>query len=256
MARRTPKHDSKPKASPYLVNKLTVEDGRKILRLEGGAMNPMNAAIALTSILITGYLSARAIWVGEATVWHLLLPLLAQYVALLIALPIFQAHFRLPAVVPEVRKCWWSLSVIATVVAVGGLIAGIREQRTWGQQLHWLGNWVVEAITEHEMHWPMLSAMVGLFWALPGRFRNCRDEGPPFVAVNLGCGAKAVMLIAGCFLLPLVLANPRYAAWWLWGLLLLAEVVALVMVLDIQRRLRLLPPPAKDQPGPSPDDQR
>jgi hypothetical protein len=241
MAKITSKRTPKPKSSPYLVNKLTVEDARKIMRLEGGALEPMTAAIALISIVLTGWLSARAIWVGSATVWHLLLPLLAQYFALLLALPIFQAHYRLPAVIPEVRKCWWSLGVIVGLLTIGVLVSGMREQRSWLEQLGWLWNWVVEAVMEHEMHWPMLSAMIGFFWALPGRFRNCRDEGPPFIAVNLGCGAKAVILLVGCFLLPLVLATPRYAAWWLWGVLLLGELLAFGMILDIQRRLRLLP---------------
>lgn len=229
-----------PDKSRFLVNKLTIADARLLLRSEGGPFRLWDAAMALVTIVITSWLSARAIGQGGAAVWHLLLPLLAQYLVLLIAMPVLQIKYRLPAAEVEVKKCRWGLIVILVLVSLGTWISGLRAERTWVEQSHHLSDWLVKSITHHEMHWPMLSAAIGLLWALPWRFRNCQKLGPPFLAVNLGCAAKVLILLAGCFLLPMILSNARSAVWWLWTLFLLGELVALGMILDIQRRLRRL----------------
>ncbi len=71
-----------------LVNKLTVDDARHLLKGEGGAITGAEFLLQIAAALVVAVLTARAIVVGEATVWHLLLPMVAQYIALIAALPI------------------------------------------------------------------------------------------------------------------------------------------------------------------------
>jgi hypothetical protein len=73
---------------------------------------------------------------------------------------------------------------------------------------------------------------------LPGRLVNFKKYGPPFSPVGLGCGMRIAVLALACFLLPFVMSGSATRnAWILLGLLVLAEVLTLVMHLDIQKRL-------------------
>src|SRR5262245_52105098 len=79
-----------------LINKLTVEDARHILATEGGGFTVGALALQLLLVAIVAAFTARAIWIGNATVWHLALPMLAQYFALLVAVPFIQVFIRHP----------------------------------------------------------------------------------------------------------------------------------------------------------------
>jgi hypothetical protein len=234
------KSPTKSQPGPLLVNKLSVADARHLLLHEGGEASRIEYAMQLGMILVTAWFSARAIWLEGATAWHLMLPLFAQYFALLILLPIFNLWFRLDPVRLEVRKCWSNLALWSLATGVTVFIRAQRHSLDFaaqlGQDIHWLG----ASIREHGMLWPMLSAALGFAVSLPARFRALIAHGPPFVSVSFGCAAKLVILLMGSFLLPVVLANPASAPWFLWTALLVADLMAIVALWDIRRRLRKL----------------
>jgi hypothetical protein len=242
---KTPKNAP---AGPMLVNKLSVKDARHLLKHEGGDATAVEYALQLGLIIVTAWLSARAILREGATVWHLLLPGVAQYLALLVFIPVCQAWYRLPGVRGEVIKCYGNLLFWT---AAGAAVVAVRarmHQTGWSDQgardLAWLG----AAVRDHGMLWAMISAALGFAISLPARFRTLRDHGPPFVSVSFGCAARIVILLFGLFLLPLVLANAGLAPWFLWAALLIADLVALIGIWDIRRRLKRLdaaPPETK-----------
>lgn len=224
----------------YLVNKLTVKDARHLLRHEGGEASRAEYVVQWISIALTAWLSARAIYRDGATAWHLLLPLFAQYMALLFCLPVLNAWFRLRGLRQEVRKCFvnlgfWVLAGIGTLL-VRSRLHHVDFAAQWARDSAWL----IASIRGHGMLWPMLSAAAGFALSLPARLRTFRDHGPPFVSVSFGCAAKIVILLLGAFLLPVVLAAPERAVWFLWVAWVTADIVALAGLWDIRRRLHRL----------------
>ncbi len=87
------------------------------------------------------------------------------------------------------------------------------------------------------MQWPILIAFVCELAAIPGGVRNLYKYGPPFSGVSLGCAMRFVVLMFGCALLPWIIQSSPNVAWLLWGMILLAEVLALWMHYDIQTKL-------------------
>jgi hypothetical protein len=87
------------------------------------------------------------------------------------------------------------------------------------------------------MHWPILIAFVCELVAVPGRVRNLYVYGPPFSGVSLGCAMRLVVLIFGFFLLPFILGSSTDMAWVLWWMILIAELLTLWMLADIQSSL-------------------
>jgi hypothetical protein len=229
-----------PSAGPMLVNKLSVKDARHLLKHEGGEATRVEYALQLAFILITAGFSARAILWEGATVWHLLLPGLAQYLALLVFIPVCQAFFHLPGMRREVIKSYGNLAFWCVAGGVSVFVRAAKHQISpgsqWAQDTAWLASFIMET----GMLWPMISAAAGMAISLPARFRTFRDHGPPFVSVSLGCAARIVILFLGLFLLPLLLAHSGGAPWFLWTALLLGDLLGLIVIWDIRRRLRRL----------------
>lgn len=223
-----------------LVNDLTVEDARHLLRNEGGDLTAQELVTQGLSILAVSATCAYAIWQGNVTAWHLALPSLAQYVALLLAVPALYLVRPHPGLRKDAMNSLRLLAGIVVAIAIATAVRAMYLQTSWRNQftsdlaLCW--RWVIDA----DMHWPMLLAAVGLAMALPGRVRNLHEYGPPFVSVGLGCAMRLVVLIPGCFLLPWALGSSTRMVWFLWALLLAAEILALGTHWDIQRRLRKL----------------
>lgn len=225
---------------PMLVNDLSVADARHLLRCEGGELTLRDFAIQGTSIAITFGLLARAIASGGATVWHMLLPMVAQYLTLIAAMPIVYAFAPHPAlrkdVVGSLRL--WGIVTLAAAIAVG-----VRAWRSGGElselataDLRAAWDWIVDA----KMALPMLSAAVSMVESLRARVRKLYEFGPPFVGVSLGCAMRLVVPLLGCFLLPLVVSSAGRLAWTIFAMMLAAEILALAMHWDLQRRLRKL----------------
>jgi hypothetical protein len=88
------------------------------------------------------------------------------------------------------------------------------------------------------MQWPMLAAAVSMLLELPGRVRNLFVYGPPFVGVGIGCAMRVAVLVLGCAALPWAFGASTRMAWFLWVVIILSDLLAVAMHLDIQRKLR------------------
>jgi hypothetical protein len=235
-----PANKSSTSSDQKLVNNLTVADARHIVNCEGGELTPGALAIELTTTAIVSATLARAIWVGDATAWHLFLPMLAQYFALILVLPVIYLFIRHP----DLRKdSIGALRLIVGLVVIGAVALGIQSYRTeipWrpllDDYLAEVYRWVVDA----QMHWPILIAVAAILWAIPRRIRNLYVHGPPFYGVSLGCAMRFVIPLLGCFLLPFIASGGIPVVWVLWAIILLADILALAMHWDLQRRLRKL----------------
>lgn len=243
---KTKRRRNQTDPNKLLVNDLTVGDARHLLSTEGGPLDASQLVVRGISIAVVAAACAYAIWAGHATVWHLALPMVGEYLVLLVAMPLLYLAWRHPALrkdaVGSVRL--WAILVVAGVIALA--VQSHRNARPWSEQLSldvdvaW--NW----IRDHKIQWAILAAMAGMLLELPGRLINFKKHGPPFSPIGLGCGMRVAVLFLACFLLPFVMSGTATRnAWILLGLLVLAEVLALVMHLDIQRRLAKFDKPAE-----------
>ena len=221
-----------------LVNNLTIADAQHLLRNEGGEMTVLQTVQRLMVVLVVAYFSARAIYLGEATATHLMLPMLGEYLVLLLTLPLLYAVMRHPAMRKDARS-----SVVLWIFFTLGFglwvcfqmrKSGLAWPAQAGAELRRFWDWIVS----HQMHWPMLGAAAGMLVGLPNRVRLLLKHGPPFTPVGLGCGMRIALLVLGAFVLPFLLGSSERLTWGLWTLLVLAEIVTLVMLWDIQRRLK------------------
>ncbi|MBX3435287.1 MAG: hypothetical protein KF847_18365 [Pirellulales bacterium] len=221
-----------------LVNKLSVDDARRMLRNEGGEMSPFDLVVqGLTIVGIAG-LTAWAIRAGEATAWHLFLPMLAQYVALLVALPGIYLVLRHPDLKRDTRLAvvWVGAGLLAwgIAAAVRGANSGLPATAVLAQD----AQAAYRSVVDTHMQWPMLAAVASCLSGLPRRVRNLYEHGPPFVAAGMGCAARVVVPLLGCFLLPAIAAHPEHMAWYVWAMIVGGECIALWMTWDVQTRLR------------------
>jgi hypothetical protein len=227
--------------SAMLVNKLSVKDARHILQTEGGELDASQIAIQVIQTIIVAGACAYAIWVGQATVWHLALPMVGEYIVLLAVLPIIYLFLRHEAMKKDTIGTLRLWAIFAIIIGVSVAVQSRKTGNPWTTQfqLDVQESWAW--ITDHHMHWAILFAMAGILLGLPGRIRNLYTYGPPFVPVGLGCGMRLGILFLGFFLLPFIVSGTATTnAWILLGLLVLADVLTLWMHLDIQRRLRKL----------------
>ncbi|HRQ90024.1 MAG TPA: hypothetical protein PLA50_14590, partial [Bacteroidia bacterium] len=94
MARKSAK-SAKPAADgDLLVNQLTVRDAAHLVKTEGGSLSTGQIAVRLSVLVLVAAFTARAIVLGHATVWHLFLPLVAEYLVLLLSLPVLTFFVR------------------------------------------------------------------------------------------------------------------------------------------------------------------
>ena len=61
-----------------LVNKLTVGDAVHLVRTEGGTLSRIQIALRVATVVIVAAFTARAIVAGQATAWHLFLPMVGS----------------------------------------------------------------------------------------------------------------------------------------------------------------------------------
>jgi hypothetical protein len=229
----------KPQIPPgqKLVNNLTVADARHIVNCEGGELTAGEIAIEITITAIVSAMLARAIWVGDATSWHLFLPMLAQYFALILVLPVIYLFIRHPGL----RKD--SLGSLRLVIAliVSAIALGVQSYRT---EIPWqplLDDYLAEAyrwVVDAHMHWPILLAVAAILWQIPRRIRNLYVHGPPFSGVSLGCAMRCVSPALWLLFAPFIACrrDPRRVD--LVGHHVAADILALWMHWDLQS-----PPP-------------
>jgi hypothetical protein len=223
-----------------LIGDLTVEDARHILHTEGGELSGWEIASRIVSVAAVSALTARAIVIGDATVWHLALPMVAQWLAIILAIPVLYVVTPHPEMRKDALKAVRLLVgiVLAVVIAVAARswYLGAPWRELLAADVHTAWNWIANA----HMQWPILLAFVGELVAMPGRVRNVFEYGPPFVSVSLGCAMRLVVLMFGVFVLPWFIGGGTNMAWFLWWLILIAEVLTLWMHIDLQRSLRRL----------------
>jgi hypothetical protein len=225
-------------SSAMLVNDLSVKDARHLIGGEG-ELEPSQIAIRLISVTVVASTCAWAIWTGKATAWHLFLPMVAEYFALLIGVIIAFVIVRHPAMKKDAHSSFILLNVIAFIVAVSAWWRAHQQQISWQSQLELDARAAWTWIRDGHMHWPMLAAAVAVFLDLPYRVGNLLRLGPPFVAVGLGCGMRVAVFALAVFLLPFVVSGNKVTnAWVLWLILLIAELLTLWMHWDIQSRLK------------------
>lgn len=222
-----------------LVNRLTVKDAIHLVRSEGGRLSMLGFGFRLLLVLAVAAFTARAIVYGKATIWHLFLPLLGEYLVLLVSLPVIDR------IISDQRLRQDSRQSIRLLIAF--IVAAVIwiTWRSHNQEQPWLNQARQELsqgytwIEGHEMLWPILGASLGMLMSFPGRIGSFRKNGPPFVAVGLGCAMRLIIPLFFCFLLPVVASGKLPLVWIIWTILLLAELAALAMHWDLQRRLRL-----------------
>lgn len=220
-----------------LVNKLSVKDAIHLVRVEGGSLTTAQIIFRLVTVAAVAAFTARAIVVGDATAWHLFLPMVGEYLVLLLSLPVLNTIIRDTVLRKDATQ---SLRLIFGLVVIGSLWIASRSFDSdipFPQQAKLEFSRLIEWITSHEMHWPILGAMAAMAAGIPGRVAAFHRHGPPFVAVGMGCAMRLVIPLLGCFLLPVVAAGKIPIVWTIWTILLLAELGALLMHWDLQRRL-------------------
>jgi hypothetical protein len=227
-------------SSQFLVNELTVKDARHLLNSEGGALTARQCAFQLVSVLVVAGLCARAIVVGNATVWHLVLPMIAEYLVILVAIPISRWGFGYKELRKESRQSLAWLVALPLIAAGYVFVKAQMAPMSWTEQFFQSWNVASRWITDAGMHWPILGSVANAAVAFPRRLANLRKFGPPFVAVSIGCAMRFVLCIVVAFLMPFILANPDKVVWVVWAVVLAAELLALWFRVDVQRRLKKL----------------
>lgn len=224
-------------SSSILVNKLTVKDAVHLVKVEGGSLSNGQIVFRVATILVVAAFTARAIVVGQATAWHLFLPMVGEYLVLLAAMPVINLILHDPTLKKDARRSLYWLFTIAVIASLWIGSQAFDEGTPWWSQakleVSRLYNW----ITTHQMHWPILGAMAAMLGGLPGRVAAFHRHGPPFMAVGMGCAMRLIIPLFGCFLLPVIAAGKISIVWLIWTILLLAELGALYMHWDLQRRL-------------------
>jgi hypothetical protein len=223
-----------------LVNDLTVADARHLVNCEGGELTAGDLAIELITTAIVSGTIARAILVGDATAWHLFLPMLAQYFALLLVLPVIFLFIRHPGMRKDAVG---AVRLLGGLLVIGAIALGIQSYRTGVPWRTLLDDYLAQAyrwVIDAHMHWPILAAVAAILWQIPRRVRNLYVHGPPFYGVSLGCAMRFIIPLLGCALLPFIASGEIPAVWVLWAVIVLADVLALWMHWDLQTRLRKL----------------
>jgi hypothetical protein len=237
----------KPPVDPDrpLINKLTVGEARHLLAGEGGPRTLAQGAIDLASVAIVAAFTFRAISAGNATAWHLFLPMVAEYLTLMLALPMLYAVLQHPGLRKDgvqALRLWIGFFVVAAIVE------GVRAHEhgvPWQKQLSADGAAVWRWIADAGMHWPMLAAALGMAVALPGRVMNLYNYGPPFSGVSLGCGMRVAVMFLGALALPWAMEDATRMAWTLWTMILIAELLSIWMLWDVQKELEKVDGPQR-----------
>jgi len=230
--------DQSAAASPKPNSGLTVEDAGHLLACEGGELSKAQVAFELVSVVAVAATTAWAISAGHATVWHLALPMIAQWLALVLAIPFVYLAVRHPDLRKDAGfylRLWGGIAVtLALVTAVRCWLHAHAFHAQLADDVRLTWRWIADA----HMQWPILIAFVAQLVAIQGHVRNLYVHGPPFSGISLGCGMRFVVLMFGCFLLPWIIGSGANMAWVLWWMLLIAELLTLCMLLDLQRQVR------------------
>src|SRR5262245_53340793 len=99
-----------------LVQKLSVADARRLMKLEGVELDGKSFIREIIFTVAFAATTAYAIVTGGITVWHLFMPLIASWFALVTAIPIVYLIYRHPAIGVEAWKSLGNLAVLAVII--------------------------------------------------------------------------------------------------------------------------------------------
>jgi hypothetical protein len=235
-----------PGSGDKLVNDLTIGDARHILRAEGGPLTPGLLVSRLVNIVIIQGAVAWAIFAGGATVWHLLLPMVAQYFGILVSAILCYFWWRPKDLWKDVRGAFVLFGILAVVFAVTTLVRCVQGHTEWVTQATLDARAMFDWVIDHKMQWPMLAGFILSMIETRRRVLDLIEHGPPFIGTSLGCAMRVVVVVLGCFLIPFVAANwsggawDHWAVWIVWAIVVIAEFLGLWMHWDVQVRLKKL----------------
>lgn len=211
--------------------------------------DPLSVALRVLSLLLVYGLLARAIAQGQLSLALLWLPLAVQFVALMwMGLVLSYTLVECPVFRQTLRSWWeivlWTLATAAPYALwlAYDPLAGQWDPANW--LVRWQGFWL-EA-RQAGLHWILAVGLLGMALSSLIEALQWRQRGGVFhwsQAVSLGFLVAALVLI-GLLLMVLTavsMAIPLLGSWWeqiprlwwYWGLLLLAEMGALVLSLAI-----------------------
>jgi len=174
----------------------------------------------IVTVLVVAIFTARAIVLGQATAWHLFLPMVAEYLVLLLAVPVMSLILHDETLRKDARR---SLAWLLTITILSSFWIA---SRAFDEGVPWLTQGKVEFgrlyewITGHEMHWPILAAAFAMALGFPSRIAAFHRHKPPFMAAGLGCAMRVIIPLFGCFLLPFIAAGKVPVVWLIWTILL------------------------------------
>lgn len=241
--------------------KLTAAEAKHLLMTEGGEMTLRETLIQIAWALAVSGALAWAIVKGQATIWHLVVPLVAEYLCLVVALPLIYLYMRHPDLKSEFTKC--SRALLLFVIVIVGTIVGraIYLERPVIEQLKTDSQWLSDWIINHQVHWALLVAVVHAGRSLRKSVRNLIEHGPPFIGGGMGCAMKIVVLVFAVIFVPVfgmlglgilkdfgVRSFPPASwgppqnwvapVWVAWALLLIADLATVWFLWDIQSKLK------------------
>jgi hypothetical protein len=232
---------------------LTLEDARHIVLAEG-VLSRRELIIQIVWALAIAGLLAWAIVAGQATFWHMLVPMFAEYLACIVVLPFLQVFYRNADLKKDSRSCLRLIAFIIAGLAIACFVRSRMFERSFFGQFSddWavVWNWVVG----FKMHWAILAAGLHASMNVTRSVRHLVRHGPPYMGPGLGCGMRITVIILAVIVVPafgmLILGVMNEfglgkfdirswisPAWILWALLLTAELATLAMRCDLQRRL-------------------
>ncbi|MEQ1905505.1 MAG: hypothetical protein ABL888_15050 [Pirellulaceae bacterium] len=240
-----------------LDKNFTVHEAQHLLTSTGGELTVREAVVEIIWSIVLAASLAWAIVVGQASLWHMLVPMVAEYLAYLLVLPLLALYFRHV----ELRKYSWesirALLIVGVLLLIAGYVHSRYQQASFQGQLIRDLQIAWEWIYSHQIHWPILVASLHAIRNLWHSVQHLLKYGPPFWGPGLGCGMRIAVLFLAAFIIPTVSMfvagtakdlgirwKPEPGTWqniftWLlWGLLLVADLAALAMRWDLQKRLK------------------
>lgn len=225
-----------------------------MLMSEGGQISLRELITQLIWILAINGALAWAILKGHATVWHLVLPMVGEFVAYLVALPLLQmiyrnAHFK--------KESWQAVRtlLILSLALIGTLVGrAYHFQQPLGVHIANDCRACFEWIVGAHIQWAIL---IAAFHAIRNVVRSVRflvAQGPPFMGPGVGCAMRFVVGFLAVVLVPtvgLVLVGalkdfginwqPNVwlsPVWVIFGLLVISELTTLWFLWDTQSKLK------------------
>lgn len=242
-----------------LHNKLTVGEARHLYLTAGGARTKRQIAIQIAVALVVSGLLLNGIWTGKVTIWHVTLPMIGEYLAYLLSLPLLALAVRHPELT---KPAWQCARLMGTFLAIGVGATIYRADQTglpWLECLKSDTNWIADWLVQSGVHWPI--AIAALYSAFNARenVQKLQQFGPPFLGAGMGCAMRllvfflALVLVPalGLILMPILDMIPSFRSWanslhpdwatvWtylIWAILLAAELTTVWFHWDIQQRL-------------------